>query len=564
MYRTILLFLAVMLCMTGYSASINELGQVVDYRIVPLPHKIDLQAGEPFKLKSSVKIVYPAGNHDMHRNAVFLATYLKDLTGKSWAITTKSKGPCIELKLGLNHANNEAYQMEVNANRIVISAVTEQGVFYGIQTLRKAIPVGALKVAMPAVLIQDEPRFAYRGMMLDVARHFFTVDEVKTYIDMLVMHNINNFHWHLSDDQGWRIEIKKYPRLTEIGSKRSETVIGKNSGQYDGIPYGGFYTQDQIKEVVDYAKARYINIIPEIDMPGHMLSALSSYPQLGCTGGPYSVWRKWGIAQDVLCAGNDSTLVFIKDVLTELMSLFPSRYIHIGGDECPKTNWSKCPKCQARIQELGLTSDEKHTAEQRLQSYVIQYAEKVLQEHGRNLIGWEEILEGGLAPNATVMSWRGMNGGIEAAKQKHYAIMTPNKFVYFDYYQSADKDKEPLAIGGFVPVQKVYEWDPLSPLLDKEEEKYILGAQANLWTEYIPTFQHAQYMVLPRMAALCEVQWSDSTQKNYPDFLTRIPVMYKMYNLYHYQFAKHLLNQSAEQATLPTNGSKDADSVQTK
>lgn len=537
MHKTFIV--CVMLCLFSGMAAAKS-GLRADYRVVPLPKQIVLNQGKPFRLDATVKIVYPEGNLTMRRNAVFLAGYLKDLTGKTFSTATKWDRKAIVLKLGGDSTNAEAYRIDVDAKQVTVSAATEQGVFYGIQTLRKALPVGIHQIALPAVTIQDAPRFGYRGMHLDVSRHFFTVDEVKTYIDMLALHNINNFHWHLTDDQGWRIEIKKYPRLTQVGSMRSETVIGHNSGTYDGIPYGGFYTQEQIKSVVAYAQERFINIVPEIDMPGHMLGALSAYPELGCTGGPYALWRQWGVSDQVLCAGNDQTLVFIKEVLTELMGLFPSKYIHIGGDECPKKAWKNCLKCQERIKALGLVSDVKHTAEERLQSFLISYAEQVVNSNGRKIIGWDEILEGGLAPNATVMSWRGMAGGVEAAKQRHDVIMTPNQYVYFDYYQTKDLTNEPLAIGGYNPIKNVYEWEPVPTSLSDTENKYIIGAQANLWTEYIPTFKQAQYMALPRMAALCEVQWSDSSRKNYPDFLKRLPNLIGLYELYRYTYSKHV------------------------
>jgi hexosaminidase len=378
-------------------------------------------------------------------------------------------------------------------------------------------------------------------MMLDVSRHFCTVDSVKRWIDMLALHNVNTFHWHLTEDQGWRIEIKKYPRLTEIGSKRTETVIGRNSGKYDGKPHGGFYTQAEAREIVAYAAERYINVVPEIDMPGHMLGALASDPELGCTGGPYQVWRQWGVSDDVLCMGNDKTFEFITDVLNEIMDIFPSKYIHIGGDECPKTNWKKCEKCQARIASLGLKADEHHSAEERLQSYFISYAEKVVNKKGRRMIGWDEILEGGLAPDATVMSWRGMSGGIAAAKMDHDVIMTPNSHLYFDHYQTKETKTEPLAIGGNSPVEKVYNFDPIPSELNAAQRSRIIGVQANLWTEYVPNFRHAEYMVLPRMAALCEVQWSPSYKKDYESFLKRLPTLVEVYKLYNYNYAKHVV-----------------------
>ena len=491
------------LLMTGCSSAPTA---VADYQVVPAPLQITAAQQSPFILKSGAVIGYPAGNEKMQKNAEFLAAFLKDQTGMTLK-TAEGEGD-ITLQLGMQDENPEAYQLKVSSDGIVISGPSEAGVFYGIQTLRKSVSAApGSQVEFPAVEIVDKPRFGYRGMMLDVGRHFFSMDELKTYIDMLALHNINRFHWHLSEDQGWRIEIKKYPKLTEIGSQRKETVIGRNSGKYDGKPYGGFYTQEQAKEIVQYAADRYITVIPEIDLPGHMQAALAAYPELGCTGGPYEVWTQWGVSDNVLCAGNDQTIQFIKDVLAEIIEIFPSEYIHVGGDECPKVKWETCPKCQARIKALGLKSDKQHTKEERLQSYVIHEAEEFLNANGRQMIGWDETLEGGLAPNATVMSWRGEGGGIEAAKQKHDVVMTPNTYLYFDYYQTKDVDGEPLAIGGYLPMERVYSYEPMPQSLTPEEQKYIIGVQANLWTEYIPDFKQVQYMVLPRMAALCESQW---------------------------------------------------------
>ncbi len=547
------------LCLSGLFTSGTTKKSVADYQVIPLPNEIITQKSQYFTLDKSVKIVYPAGNEKMQKNANFLSQYIKDQCGIEINTSTDSKTKkSIVLRLDLKSAAPEAYRIVVNPQQIIVSACTENGIFYGIQTLRKSIPTEkSTIVEFPAATVNDAPRFPYRGMHLDVARHFFSVDEVKTYIDILALHNVNTFHWHLSDDQGWRIEIKKYPLLTEIGSKRTETVIGRNTGVYDGIPYGGFYTQDECREIVAYAADRYINIIPEIDMPGHMLGALEAYPELGCTGGPYQVWRIWGISEDVLCIGNDKTLKFIEDVLTELIDVFPSKYIHIGGDECPKTSWKKCPKCQARITSLGLVTDEHHTAEERLQSNFMAYAEKLLNDKGRKIIGWDEILEGGIAPNATVMSWRSMEGGIEAAKLHHDVIMTPNSHMYFDHYQTTETESEPYAFGGYSSVKKVYEWDPLPASLTNEEKKHIIGAQANLWTEYIATFKHVQYMILPRLAALSEVQWSKPKQKNYTNFLNRIPNLIEIYNLHNYNYARHLFDVSADFSSNPKDGSVD-------
>ena len=547
------------LALAGLFASCQSAQQEANYQIIPMPQEIVTAQGNPFILKSGVKILYPEGNEKMQRNAQFLADYLKTATGKDFAIEAGTEGKnAIVLTLGTANENPESYQLKVTGDGITIAGPTEAGVFYGIQSLRKSLPVAVgADISMPAVEINDAPRFGYRGAHFDTSRHFFTVDEVKTYIDMMALHNMNRFHWHITEDQGWRLEIKKYPKLTEIGSKRTETVIGRNSGEYDGKPYGGFYTQEQAKEIVAYAAERYITVIPEIDLPGHMQAALAAYPELGCTGGPYEVWRQWGVSEDVLCAGNDQVLKFLEDVFTELIAIFPSEYIHVGGDECPKVRWEKCPKCQARIKALGLKSDDKHSKEERLQSFVINHIEKFLNDHGRQIIGWDEILEGGLAPNATVMSWRGEKGGIEAAKQKHDVIMTPNTYLYFDYYQAKDVDNEPFGIGGYLPLERGYSYEPMPASLTPEEQKYIKGVQANLWTEYIATFPHAQYMVLPRWAALCEIQWSSPEKKNYADFLSRLPQLIKWYDAEGYNYAKHAFGVQAEFEPNPAEGTMD-------
>ena len=545
--------IAGLLALTGFISSCNDKETTANYQVIPLPQEITTAQSQPFTLNGSVKIIYPEGNEKMQRNAQFLADYLKKATGKDYAVEAGTEGKgAILLKLGMESENPEAYQLSVNADGVTIAAPTEAGVFYGIQTLRKSIPVAiGTTPSLPAVEISDYPRFSYRGAHFDVGRHFFTVDEVKTYIDMMALHNMNRLHWHLTEDQGWRLEIKKYPKLTEIGSKRSETVIGRNSGEYDGKPYGGFYTQEEAREIVAYAADRYITVIPEIDLPGHMQGALAAYPHLGCTGGPYEVWKIWGVSDQVLCAGNDSVLTFIDDVLTEVMDIFPSEYIHVGGDECPKTEWAKCPKCQARIKALGIKSDAKHSKEEYLQSFVINHAEKFLNEHGRQIIGWDEILEGGLAPNATVMSWRGEGGGIEAAKQKHDVIMTPNTYLYFDYYQSTDTEHDPLAIGGYLPLERVYSFEPTAGI-PEEYKKYVTGVQANLWTEYIPTFSQVEYMVLPRMDALAEVQWTNAP-KDFKAFLPRLVRMTELYDRLGYNYAKHIFDI---RASFTTDGDK--------
>ncbi len=540
-----------------FSCSGKKEMREANYQVVPLPAEIITENGMPFTLSKATKIVFPQENEKMQRNAQFLAAYLEIATGiKPEITTTAPQKNAVILALDAANGNPEAYRIEVNENTITITGSSEAGVFYGIQTLRKATPVGEnISVMYPQVIINDQPRFGYRGMMLDVARHFEPADFVKKYIDMLALHNINRFHWHLTDDQGWRIEIKKFPKLTEIGAFRKETVIGKNTGKYDGKPHGGFYTQDEIRDIVKYAEERYITIIPEIDLPGHMLSALAAYPELGCTGGPYEVAKEWGVFEDVLCPGKEATFEFLEGVLSEVMELFPSKYIHIGGDECPKVRWQKCPDCQRRIKELGLKGDNKHTAEHYLQSYVTARIEKFLNNHGRNIIGWDEILEGELAPNATVMSWRGMEGGILAAQMNHDVIMTPTSYCYFDYYQTQDIENEPLSIGGYVPIEKVYSFEPVPEVLTPEQKKHILGPQANLWTEYIKTPEHVEYMVMPRIAALCEVQWMQPEKKNYEEFLKRLPRLLALYDKLGYHYATHVFDIQAKLTpNFETNG----------
>ena len=518
-----------------------------NYQVIPLPQEVSLTQRNPFKLNENVLIAYPENNALLQRNAEFLSEYIQQATNYAPKIKAIAAGEQVKnaIVLGLDPgiANKEGYVLTTTPEGISINGQTENGVFYGIQTLRKSIPAEAkgATVLIPAGEIKDEPRFSYRGMHLDVGRHFFPKEFIKKYIDLLALHNMNTFHWHLTEDQGWRIEIKKYPKLTEIGSQRSRTVIGRNTQEYDNTPYGGFYTQEEAKEIVKYAQERYITIIPEVDLPGHMLAALAAYPEMGCTGGPYEVCPRWGVFEDVLCIGNDKTMQFLEDVMSEIIEIFPSEYVHIGGDEAPRTRWEKCPKCQARIKAEGLKADKKHTAEDRLQSYCMTRIEKFLNSKGRRIIGWDEILEGDVAPNATVMSWRGASGGIEAAQMGHDVIMTPNTYCYFDYYQTADTKDEPLGIGGYVPIEKVYSLDPTFDL-NEEQKKHIIGAQANLWTEYITTTEHVEYMVLPRMAALAEVQWTQPEKKDFKDFTKRLARLMKFYQRDGFNYAKHVFD----------------------
>ncbi|MDD2960630.1 MAG: glycoside hydrolase family 20 protein [Muribaculaceae bacterium] len=541
-YSGIILLLAI-----PFHCSMAKAKVVENYNVIPLPQKIEIsKTDKPFVLQNSTIITYRGDS--LSKTANFLSTYIKEISGISTQVKANDNIPnLIVLQATLKDSNKEAYKIEIKQNEILINGASAAGVFHGIQTIRKSLPTDcADKIEMPAALIYDYPNFSYRGMHLDVSRHFFSKEEVKTYIDMLALHNLNNFHWHITDDQGWRIEIKGYPKLSQISSKRKETVIGRNPGKWDGTPVSGFFTQEDAKEIVAYAADRYINVVPEIDLPGHMKAALAAYPELGCTGGPYEVWTQWGVDEDVLCAGNDKTLTFISDVLNEIMDIFPSTYIHAGGDECPKARWEKCPKCQQRIKDEGIVGDKNLTAEQYLQSFVMRYANKVISARNRTMIGWDEVLEGNVGKDIVVMSWRGNAGGIEGAKKKHKVIMTPNSHMYFDFYQSKDVQFEPFAIGGFTPIDKVYNFDPVPKELSSAEAKYIIGIQANLWSEYISTFKHVQYMVLPRIAALSEVQWRMPKNKNFNVFKERLNKLFDLYHWLGYNYARHLLEVEAD------------------
>lgn len=556
--KILMQFIFCAITMAIFASCSEDKQTTANYEVIPLPQKTTLVKGEPFLLNNSTTIVYPKGNTDLERIASFLSEYINFSTGKTLNTSdTKQDKNVIILQSELSSENNEAYSLNVTTDKIVINGASAAGTFYGVQTLRKSIDAysDGKDVSFPCTVIEDYPRFGYRGMHLDVGRHIFPVEFIKKYIDILALHNINKFHWHLTEDQGWRIEIKKYPELTEKGSIRKHTVIGRNSGKFDNKPYGGFYTQEEAKEIVAYAKDRFITVIPEIDLPGHMLGALTAFPKLGCTGGPYELTGEWGVFEDVLCAGNDDVYIFLENVFSEILEIFPSEYIHIGGDECPKARWKECPKCQAKIKRLGLKSDKEHSAEDRLQSYVISYVEKFLNDKGRKIIGWDEILEGGLAPNATVMSWRGTEGAIAAAKSGYDAIMTPSSYLYFDYYQTTDTENVPLAIGGYVPLSKVYGFNPILAELSEGEAKHIIGVQANLWTEYIPTSQQVEYMIMPRIDALSEIQWTLPEKKNYDVFLQRLLRMLKFYDKKEYNYSKSIFDIQAE---IKSNSDKGA------
>jgi hexosaminidase len=491
--------------------------QVAKQGIIPQPVNIK------FSKKNFVFLDNLVGYLDKNispDNLIFFKKYFRSLTGKELSVNNSPKLVAdIWLLLDSNNITEpEGYRLSVSDKYVMIKAHDEAGIFYGLQSLAQLLKVKDGKATVPFCEIIDHPRFAYRGMHLDVSRHFFEPAAIKKWIDLLALYKINTFHWHLTDDQGWRIEIKKYPLLQSISAYRDETIIGHKRDsphKFDGKRYGGYYTQDEVKEIVKYATQRHITVIPEIEMPGHALAALAAYPQLGCTGGPYKTATFWGIFDDVYCAGNDETFTFLQNVLDEVLPLFPSKYIHIGGDECPKTKWKACPKCQKRIQDEHL-KDEKE-----LQSYFIGRMEKYLNSKGRQIIGWDEILEGGLTPGATVMSWTGEEGGIAAAKQHHEAIMTPEKYVYLDYYQSLHPE-EPLAGGGYTPLSKVYNYEPITQELTSEEVKYIKGVQANAWSEYMASPEQAERQLFPRILALAEVGWSSKEHKNYADFLKRL------------------------------------------
>ena len=514
--------------------------------VIPLPASIETGSGT-FRLDPQTTVRNLPGNEGLTGVSEYLAALLRPATGFPLPVETGDpEDHAINLQIDPAVTAAEGYVLSVTAERITIRASTAAGAFYGVQTLRQLLPaqlesntpVTDVGWSVPIVEIVDQPRFSYRGMHLDVARHFFPVEFIYKFIDLLALHKMNRFHWHLTEDQGWRIEIKQYPRLQEIAAYRDETLIGHYNDQphqFDGKKYGGYYTQEEIRQVIAYARNRHITIIPEIEMPGHAMAALAAYPELGCHEGPYKTGTKWGIFEDVFCP-KEETFTFLENVLTEVIDLFEdSPYIHIGGDETPKTQWKNSAFCQQLIREQNLGD------EYGLQSYFIQRIEKFVNSKGRNIIGWDEILEGGLAPNATVMSWQGTKGGIAAAKEGHDVIMTPTSHCYFDYYQSRSDD-EPLAIGGFIPLEKVYGFEPVPEELAEEETKFILGTQGTLWTEYIPTPEKAEYMVFPRAIALAEVGWTDRELKDYDDFTSRLTHHFKRLDALDVNYANHILD----------------------
>lgn len=513
-------------------------GLMASIQIIPAPQSVVEKKGT-FILDAKTAISLSQNTPEMNQSVALFVDRVKVAAGIQIPVVAKGNIVCA---LNPKLAAAEGYELVVTPKKIKITAKNAVGIFYAFQTLRQLLPVqieskkvvSGVTWTIPAVEIKDEPRFGYRGTMLDVGRFFMPKEDVKAFIDLLAYHKINNFHWHLTEDQGWRIEIKKYPKLTSIGSKRNGTVKGhmKNKPNYsDNNVHAGFYTQEDVKEIVAYAQARFINVIPEIEFPGHAMAALASYPEYSCSGGPFEVEWRWGIFNDVYCAGNEKTYQFAQDVLTEVMALFPSQYIHIGGDECPKTRWKRCAACQQKMKDNNLKDEHE------LQSYFIKRLEKFLNDHNRKLIGWDEIIEGGLAPTATMMYWRGRRDQnkavLQATAQGNDVIMTPNTHMYLDYYQAKDPKNEPLAIGSYLPLDSVYKYDPFAmmPQLTPEQKKHVIGIQANIWREYMPTTAQVQYMTYPRLDAASEVFWTDPAKKDYKDFVRRMKDQVQRYDL---------------------------------
>ena len=580
-------FIFIVLAMILSNGRISAQTASADYHVIPLPRTINMTDRNPFILGSSTIIECSDKDERMMRNAEHLSSYIREQTGITVPVAAKAGKGCtaITLRIDKRMKPKEAYRLTIEGKKIEIVGGASDGVFYAIQTLRKSLPcmptreinaagvgnatkavsatgAGSItgarsitgvgnatkaasatesasitgagsatgEILMPSAIISDAPAFAYRGMMLDCARHFFPVSFVKEFIDMLALHNMNVLHWHLTDDQGWRIEIKKYPRLTQIGAVRSGTVIGANSDIDDSTQYKGYYTQEQIRDIVEYARDRYITVIPEIDMPGHTLAALAAYPEYGCTGGPYQVGHKWGIYQDVLCIGNDKMYRIMEDILDEIIGLFPSDYINIGGDETPTARWDNCPRCQS-VKREGET----------LQGHFTRIIEKYLVTKGKKVIGWDELLGNNVSAEATIMSWRGSKPGIMAAEAGHDVVMSPITHCYFDYYQTENTNYEPSKTGMWpISVQKVYEFIPVPDTISATAQRHIIGVQANLWTEYVPNKYVAEYMVLPRMAALSEVQWTDKAQKDFGGFVKRLTRFTSIYDTYGWRYALHL------------------------
>lgn len=524
----------------GLVASAQQKTQIGDLHCIPLPQEIIEDATKaPFMINSSTTIVYEKGNKKLASTARLLADYINEVTGTKVKLATKApKKNCIVLKVDPSINHKDGYKLNITADKVTVTGATEAGVFYGCQTIHKSLPItkGSEAIAsLPTGEVNDFPQYSYRGFMIDVGRHFFPKEYLKELIDVMALHNINYFHWHLTEDQGWRIEIKKYPKLTEIGSYRKETITAPGSGKFDGIPVSGYYTQEDAKEIVAYAAERFITVIPEIDMPGHMLAALASYPELGCTGGPYKTATKFGVFKDVLCGGNPKTLQFAKDVVNELMDIFPDApYIHIGGDECPKTEWKKCPKCQAKIKELGLQDTKEHSKENQLQVYFMNEVEKEIAKRGKKMLAWDEILEGNPNPQTTtIMAWTSVNASIKAARLGHATIVCPISHLYFS-------NPGYNRLKGVSSVERVYNFEPTSDKLSPEEKKNIIGVQGCIWTEWTKDSTKMEWQMMPRIAALSELQWSNPAKKDLNGFLKRLRHQLDLYQLYGLNYKKDI------------------------
>lgn len=521
---------------------------VADYNVIPQVQNLSVKDGDVYVFDSSRKLVYD--NQDSRRSLELFAQDLEELVGIRPSVaagTSEDAKDNVYFTLGLQDGGKEAYTINVSSDGILVRAVAPEGIYRATRTLLKSVGTEKTSsVEFPSAEVSDWPRFGYRGLMLDVSRHFSDVEMVKRTIDMLALHQLNIFHWHLTDDQGWRIEIKSHPELTEVGAWRDDTVVGRYLGgtdyPTDGKRHGGFYTQEQIREIVAYAKERYIEIIPEIDLPGHTSAVLAAYPQLGCEDKEYKVANRWGVIRDVLCAGNPASLDLFKDIMDEVCELFPGKYIHLGGDECVKERWKACPKCQRKIRELGLKDGSRYSKEDYLQSWFMGEVASFVQSKGKRVIGWDEILEGVPMDDSVIMSWRGTEGGITAARMGHDVVMTPTSDMYFDQSQTLASQLEEIPVGGFINVMKVYSYEPLPASLTPEQQKHILGCQANVWCEYMPEERIRQYQILPRLAALSEVQWTMPERKNYKDFLKRLPKMLSIYDHYGYNYAKHIFD----------------------
>ena len=520
--------------------SLFYLGCSTNYesKIIPTPSN-QIFLDDYFILDTKTSISYP---NEFKNSVNFLKSFLDQGKHKYLSIENNNQSNNhIEFKLDKNFTSPEAYKLEIGKNLITVTSSDNKGAFYAIQTIRQLIPASFenkshtnKKIEIKCQIVEDNPRFKYRGMHLDVGRHMFSVDFIKKYIDALAMLKFNTFHWHLTEDQGWRIEIKKYPKLQTISAYRDSTLAGHYTDKprkFNNSSYGGYYTQKEIKEIVNYALDREITIIPEIEMPGHSQAAVAAYPELGCTGENVNVATLWGVFEDIYCS-KEETFNFLEDVIDEVAELFPGEYIHIGGDEAPKTRWKQCANCQRVIKRENLKDEHE------LQSYFITRMEKYISSKGKKIIGWDEILEGGLAPNATVMSWRGISGGIKAANMKHDVIMTPNATCYLDHYQS-ENTNEPLAIGGYTPLEEIYNYEPIPKELDSESSKYIIGAQGNVWTEYMSTSEYVEYMVFPRIFALSEVVWSKN-KSNFQEFTSRVTSFFDRLDKLDINYSTHI------------------------